>query len=202
MLGRGAPHARSDRRGGARRQEGTTEPGGARAHRRRARAWSTASRTAATPRPAVYGVNTGFGFLADVRISADEIRKLQRNLIRSHAAGVGAAAAGAGGARDDAAARAGARARPLGRARRRLPSCSCEMLNRGVHPVIPSKGSVGASGDLAPLAHLALVVMGEGEAILDGSAHAGRRRAAAGGPRSRWSSRPRRASAWSTARSA
>jgi len=117
--------------------------------------------------PAVYGVNTGFGFLADVRISADEIRNLQRNLIRSHAAGVGAPL-------PEPVVRAMMllRAQVLagGHSGVRAVVCEllCEMLNRGVHPVIPSKGSVGASGDLAPLAHLALVVMGEGEAILDG----------------------------------
>jgi histidine ammonia-lyase len=117
--------------------------------------------------PAVYGVNTGFGFLADVRISADEIRNLQSNLIRSHAAGVGPAL-------PESVARAmlllRARVLSLGHSgvRSRVCDLLLEMLNRGVHPVIPAKGSVGASGDLAPLAHLALVVMGEGEAIVDG----------------------------------
>ncbi|HEY2748767.1 MAG TPA: histidine ammonia-lyase [Polyangia bacterium] len=122
--------------------------------------------------PAVYGVNTGFGFLADVRISADEIRNLQRNLIRSHAAGVGAPL-------PEPVVRAmmllRAQVLALGHSgvRAVVAELLCEMLNRGVHPVIPSKGSVGASGDLAPLAHLALVVMGEGEAILDGKRMAG-----------------------------
>jgi histidine ammonia-lyase len=117
--------------------------------------------------PAVYGVNTGFGFLADVRISADEIRNLQRNLIRSHAAGVGAPL-------PEPVVRAmmllRAQVLALGHSGVRAVVCEllCEMINRGVHPVIPSKGSVGASGDLAPLAHLALVVMGEGEAFVDG----------------------------------
>ena len=117
--------------------------------------------------PAVYGVNTGFGFLADVRISADDIRNLQRNLIRSHAAGVGPPLA-------EPVVRAmmllRAQVLSLGHSGVRAVVCEllCEMLNRGVHPVIPSKGSVGASGDLAPLAHLALVVMGEGEAFVDG----------------------------------
>ncbi|MGZ3408023.1 MAG: histidine ammonia-lyase, partial [Polyangia bacterium] len=117
--------------------------------------------------PAVYGVNTGFGFLADVRISADEIRNLQRNLIRSHAAGVGAPL-------PEPVVRAmmllRAQVLSLGHSgvRAVVAELLCEMLNRGVHPIIPSKGSVGASGDLAPLAHLALVVMGEGEAIVDG----------------------------------
>jgi histidine ammonia-lyase len=117
--------------------------------------------------PAVYGVNTGFGFLADVRIGADEIRNLQRNLIRSHAAGVG-----------DPLPEPVVRAMMLLRAQVLSTGCSgvraevcdllVQMLNRRVHPVIPQKGSVGASGDLAPLAHLALVVMGEGEAYYGG----------------------------------
>jgi histidine ammonia-lyase len=124
--------------------------------------------------PAVYGVNTGFGFLADVRISADEIRNLQRNLIRSHAAGVGAPLS-------EPVVRAmmllRAQVLSLGHSGVRSVVCELllEMLNRGVHPVIPSKGSVGASGDLAPLAHLALVVMGEGEAFFDGKRMAGGR---------------------------
>jgi histidine ammonia-lyase len=118
--------------------------------------------------PAVYGVNTGFGFLADVRISADEIRDLQSNLIRSHAAGVGPAL-------PEAVARAMLllRAQVLAGGHSGVRAAVCQllldMLNKGVHPLIPAKGSVGASGDLAPLAHLALVVMGEGEAILDGA---------------------------------
>jgi len=122
--------------------------------------------------PAVYGVNTGFGFLADVRISADEIRNLQRNLIRSHSAGVGAPL-------PEPVVRAmmllRAQVLALGHSGVRAVVCDllCEMLNRGVHPVIPSKGSVGASGDLAPLAHLALVVMGEGEAFVDGQRRPG-----------------------------
>jgi histidine ammonia-lyase len=117
--------------------------------------------------PAVYGVNTGFGFLADVRISAEAIRDLQRNLIRSHAAGVGAPL-------PEPVVRGmlllRAQVLALGHSGVRAEVCELliEMLNRGVHPVVPSKGSVGASGDLAPLAHLALVVMGEGEALVGG----------------------------------
>jgi histidine ammonia-lyase len=122
--------------------------------------------------PAVYGVNTGFGFLADVRISAAEVRALQRNLIRSHAAGVGAPL-------PEPVVRAMMllRAEVLARGHSGVRASVCEllaeMINRGVHPVVPSKGSVGASGDLAPLAHLAMVVMGEGEAILDGKVLSG-----------------------------
>jgi histidine ammonia-lyase len=117
--------------------------------------------------PAVYGVNTGFGFLADVRISEKQIRDLQRNLIRSHAAGVGPPLA-------EPVVRAMLllRAQVLSLGHSGVRAAVCElllaMLARGVHPVIPAKGSVGASGDLAPLAHLALVVMGEGEALFEG----------------------------------
>lgn len=115
--------------------------------------------------PAVYGVNTGFGFLADVRISADEVRNLQRNLIRSHAAGVGAPLP-VPVVRAMMLLRAQVLALGYSGVRGAVCELLCEMINRGVHPVIPSKGSVGASGDLAPLAHLALVMMGEGEALL------------------------------------
>jgi histidine ammonia-lyase len=117
--------------------------------------------------PAVYGVNTGFGFLADVRISAEAVRDLQRNLIRSHAAGVGPALPEPV-VRGMLLLRAEVLARGHSGVRAEVCELLVEMLNRGVHPVVPAKGSVGASGDLAPLAHLALVVMGEGEAFLDG----------------------------------
>jgi histidine ammonia-lyase len=116
---------------------------------------------------AVYGVNTGFGALAEVRISAAEVAKLQQNLVRSHAAGVGAPLP-----RDAVRAMMLLRAAVLatGRSGAR-PVCAerlCELLAAGVHPVIPARGSVGASGDLAPLAHLALGMIGEGSAELDG----------------------------------
>lgn len=118
--------------------------------------------------PAVYGVNTGFGFLADVRISAEQIRDLQRNLVRSHAAGVGPALP-----RDVVRAMVLLRAQVLATGhtgvRVEVAEQLLELLNRGVHPVIPSQGSVGASGDLAPLAHLALVLIGEGRAELGGA---------------------------------
>jgi histidine ammonia-lyase len=113
--------------------------------------------------PAVYGVNTGFGFLADVRISAGQIRELQRNLIRSHAAGVGDPLSDEI-VRGMLLLRAEVLARGHSGVRAAVAELLVEMLNRDVRPVIPQKGSVGASGDLAPLAHLALVVMGEGEA--------------------------------------
>src|SRR6476661_4340510 len=107
--------------------------------------------------PAVYGVNTGFGFLADVRISAEAIRDLQRNLIRSHAAGVGPPLP-VPVVRGMLLLRAQVLA--LGHSGVRAAVCELllAMLEKGVTPVVPSKGSVGASGDLAPLAHLALVV--------------------------------------------
>lgn len=115
----------------------------------------------------VYGVNTGFGKLSDVSIPTDKLRQLQINLVRSHAVGVG-----------DPLSEAESRAMMLLRAnvltkgfsgvRLEVVEALCQLLNSGVNPVIPSKGSVGASGDLAPLAHLALVLIGEGEAFYKG----------------------------------
>ena len=111
--------------------------------------------------PAVYGVNTGFGALAEVRISAAQVAQLQVNLVRSHAAGVGQPLP-----RDAVRGMMLLRAAVLatGRSGARPLCCErlCELLNAGVHPVIPTRGSVGASGDLAPLAHLALGMIGEG----------------------------------------
>ncbi|CAN5856334.1 histidine ammonia-lyase [soil metagenome] len=113
--------------------------------------------------PAVYGVNTGFGALAEVRISAGQVAQLQKNLVRSHAAGVGQPLA-----REAVRAMMLLRAAVLatGRSGARTVCCErlCELLAAGVHPVIPARGSVGASGDLAPLAHLALCMIGEGDA--------------------------------------
>jgi len=120
-----------------------------------------------------YGVNTGFGELAEVRISSDQIRKLQLNLIRSHACGVGAPLSKAE-TRAVLLLRANALAKGLSGVRPVIVEVLCAMLNRGVHPVIPSQGSVGASGDLAPLAHLAQVVIGEGEAVFRGARMPGR----------------------------
>ncbi len=114
-----------------------------------------------------YGVNTGFGDLAEVRISPDQIRTLQVNLVRSHACGVGAPLSEAE-ARAIVLLRANALAKGLSGVRPAIVEILCAMLKHGVHPVIPSQGSVGASGDLAPLAHLAQVVIGEGEAELNG----------------------------------
>jgi len=116
----------------------------------------------------VYGVNTGFGLLANVRIGDDELVELQENLIRSHAVGVGdllpdevvrlvmvlkikALAEGFSGVRPE------------------LIDVLCKLVEREIYPTIPSKGSVGASGDLAPLAHMAGVLVGAGSARVDGS---------------------------------
>jgi histidine ammonia-lyase len=115
----------------------------------------------------VYGVNTGFGKLSDVRVPQDELRQLQLNLVRSHACGIG-----------EPLSEPDVRAMMLLRAnvltlgfsgiRWDVIELLCEMLNRRVRPVVPEKGSVGASGDLAPLAHLALSVIGEGEVFFEG----------------------------------
>src|SRR5215469_967615 len=115
----------------------------------------------------VYGVNTGFGKMASVRISRDQIRQLQMNLVRSHACGVGAPLSEQE-TRAMLVLRANAIAKGFSGVRPVVAETLCTMVNRGVHPVIPSQGSVGASGDLAPLAHLAEVAIGEGEAIFRG----------------------------------
>lgn len=112
--------------------------------------------------PSVYGVNTGFGFLADVRISAREIAALQRNLIRSHAVGVGPALS-TEVVRAMLLLRAVTLSRGHSGVRPVIIERLCDFLNQGIHPVVPSRGSVGASGDLAPLAHLALALIGEGD---------------------------------------
>jgi len=111
-----------------------------------------------------YGINTGFGKLASVRISAEQVRQLQVNLVRSHACGVGTPLSEAE-TRAMMLLRANALAKGFSGIRPEVVDTLCKMLNAGVHPVIPSQGSVGASGDLAPLAHLAHVVIGEGRAI-------------------------------------
>lgn len=115
----------------------------------------------------VYGVNTGFGKLADVRISNDKLAQLQVNLVRSHAGGVGPAMSEPE-ARAMLLLRANVLAKGFSGTRAEVIDLLVAMLNAGIHPVIPEKGSVGASGDLAPLAHLALVVIGEGEAFYKG----------------------------------
>ena len=110
---------------------------------------------------AVYGVNTGFGALADTAIARDQLGALQLNLLRSHAAGVGAPLP-VRAVRASMALRANVLAKGFSGIRPETLELLIAMLNAGVHPVVPSRGSVGASGDLAPLAHLALVLVGEG----------------------------------------
>ena len=120
----------------------------------------------------VYGVNTGFGKLADVRVPGDKLAELQINLVRSHAGGVGQPLSEAE-SRAMVLLRANVLAKGFSGVRPELLELLVAMVNAGVHPVIPEKGSVGASGDLAPLAHLALVVVGEGEAFYRGERIAG-----------------------------
>ena len=120
----------------------------------------------------VYGVNTGFGKLSDVRIEAGELRDLQLNLVRSHACGLGVPLSDVE-ARAMLLLRANVLACGYSGARPIVVDTLIAMLERGVTPVIPEKGSVGASGDLAPLAHLALTVIGEGEAFYDGTRMSG-----------------------------
>ena len=109
-----------------------------------------------------YAITTGVGKLADVRIAGDQIRELQVNLVRSHAVGVGEPLA-VPETRAMMLLRANSLAKGHSGVRAIVIDTLCEMLNRGVTPVVPSQGSVGASGDLAPLAHLALALIGEGE---------------------------------------
>jgi histidine ammonia-lyase len=121
----------------------------------------------------VYGINTGFGLLANVRIPADQLELLQRSIVLSHAAGVGEPMADST-IRLILALKINSLARGYSGVRPRLIDALATMFNRGIHPVIPQKGSVGASGDLAPLAHLAAVLIGEGEAVCDGIRMPGR----------------------------
>ncbi len=112
----------------------------------------------------VYGVNTGFGKLSDVHIPHDQLKALQLNLVRSHACGVGALL-NEEEVRVMLLLRANVLAKGFSGARVVVVENLIAMLERGVHPVVPSKGSVGASGDLAPLSHLSLTLIGEGEAF-------------------------------------
>ena len=111
-----------------------------------------------------YAITTGVGKLSDVRIAGDQIRELQVNLVRSHAVGVGEPLAAAE-VRAMMLLRANSLAKGYSGVRAVVIDTICEMLNRGVTPFVPSQGSVGASGDLAPLAHLALALIGEGECL-------------------------------------
>jgi histidine ammonia-lyase len=115
----------------------------------------------------LYGINTGFGSLSRVRVPDERLDALQANLVRSHASGVGDPA-------DEEVVRAmmlilaASLARAHSGVRPEVVELLAGMLNAGVHPVVPSRGSVGASGDLAPLAHLAQGLIGEGDAVLGG----------------------------------
>ena len=115
----------------------------------------------------VYGVSTGFGKLSDVRIPRGELGQLQLNLVRSHACGIGNPLSEPE-VRAMMLLRANVLALGFSGIRLEIIELLCELLNHHVCPVIPEKGSVGASGDLAPLAHLALSLIGEGEAFFEG----------------------------------
>jgi histidine ammonia-lyase len=115
----------------------------------------------------VYGVTTGFGKLADVRIPHEQIEALQLNLVRSHACGIGNPLSEPE-VRAMMLLRANVLALGFSGIRPEVVELLCKMLNHRLHPVIPEKGSVGASGDLAPLAHLAAPLIGEGEVYADG----------------------------------
>lgn len=115
-----------------------------------------------------YAITTGVGKLSDVHIEPAQNRQLQINLIRSHSAGVGEPLS-----QEETRAmmvlRANSLAKGFSGVRAEVIDLLCEMVNRKIHPVIPSQGSVGASGDLAPLAHLALAMIGEGDVIYEGA---------------------------------
>jgi histidine ammonia-lyase len=117
----------------------------------------------------IYGINTGFGKLASVRIAPDQLDQLQANLIRSHAAGVGRPLP-ADAVRALMLLRANVLVRPTSGVRPELVDALLAALNAGLIPLVPEQGSVGASGDLAPLSHVALALMGEGEVLGDGPA--------------------------------
>jgi histidine ammonia-lyase len=120
----------------------------------------------------VYAVNTGVGLLADVRVPPEELEQLQRNVVRSHACGVGQPLA-TEEVRAMMLIRANVLAKGFSGIRPVVAERLCDLLNQGVTPVVPSQGSVGASGDLAPLAHIALVLIGEGEALFQGARYPG-----------------------------
>ncbi|KJV31830.1 histidine ammonia-lyase [Aquitalea magnusonii] len=120
-----------------------------------------------------YGINTGFGLLANTRIAPDELELLQRSIVLSHAAGIGAPM-------DDSTVRLvmalkiNSLARGFSGIRRQVIEALVTLFNHGIYPVIPQKGSVGASGDLAPLSHMSAVLIGEGEAFVNGQRVHGR----------------------------
>ncbi|MPM33904.1 Histidine ammonia-lyase [bioreactor metagenome] len=121
----------------------------------------------------VYGITTGFGKFSDVTISGEDCKTLQRNLIISHACGYGNSLA-TDEVRTAMLLRANALSKGYSGIRLETLSTLIEMLNKGVHPVIPEKGSLGASGDLAPLSHMVLPMLGEGEAEYEGEILSGK----------------------------
>src|SRR5215469_11455895 len=116
----------------------------------------------------IYAVNTGVGLLANRRIPRGDLDQLQRNVIRSHAVGVGEPLSSRA-VRAMMLIRANVLAKGVSGIRPLVAERLCDLVNHGVTPVVPSQGSVGASGDLAPLAHMALVLIGEGEAEFEGA---------------------------------
>ena len=128
----------------------------------------------------VYSINTGFGILSKVRIAPHQLDELQLNIIRSHCCNVGEAHSEVE-SRALLCLRANVLAKGHSGVRVELVDLLLEMLNRGVHPVVPVKGSVGSSGDLSPLAHLASVLIGEGEAFYEGKRMAGKSALASAG---------------------
>src|SRR5215207_9245765 len=122
----------------------------------------------------IYGINTGFGKLANVRIPPDQLDQLQANLIRSHAAGIGSPLSRPV-VRGVMLLRANVLLRPTSGVRPELAEALVAMMNAGILPLVPEQGSVGASGDLAPLSHIGLALMGEGPTIApDGTVIAAR----------------------------
>jgi histidine ammonia-lyase len=129
---------------------------------------------------AAYGINTGFGKLADVRVAPDQVAALQQNLVRSHCCGVGEPLSEAE-VRGMLLLRANVLAKGASGVRTEVAELLVAMLHHRIHPVVPSRGSVGASGDLAPLAHLALALIGEGEVLVRGERVAASKALAAAG---------------------
>ena len=142
-------------------REGRRVALGEAARERLAAARAVVDRVVAEERVA-YGVTTGFGQLATTHIPVDKVRELQQNLVRSHAVGVGAPL-GRDVVRAAMLIRASTMSKGYSGVRAEIVELLVGMLNAGVVPYVPSRGSLGASGDLAPSAHLVLAMMGEGE---------------------------------------
>jgi len=130
------------------------------------RSAETVSRVLAEGRT-VYGINTGFGLLANTRIAPEELETLQRSIVLSHAAGIGEFMKPET-VRLLMVLKINSLARGFSGIRRQVVQRLVDLVNAGIYPAIPQKGSVGASGDLAPLAHMSAVLLGEGEAFVDG----------------------------------